>query len=301
MRILEVKNLVKKYGKINAVDNLNFFVEKGSIYGILGPNGSGKTTTLSIILGLVHANSGIFKWFDLPENKTINKKIGALIEQPNFFPNISAENNLRLVAQIREIENPDKKIEKALQTVGLWERRNSSFSTYSLGMKRRLAIAATILGDPEVLILDEPTNGLDPQGIAFVRELIVQQAHSGKTIILASHLLDEVEKVCSDVLILNKGKKIAKGKVADILKDKRKIIIASDNNEKLYELIVKAGITENIERTDKKMIVTLKDNFEKIDVSRIAAQNNILITNIEECRHTLEDEFLQLIKDDNLH
>jgi ABC-2 type transport system ATP-binding protein len=299
MRILQVKNLIKKYGKINAVDDLSFDVNKGEVFGILGPNGSGKTTTLAIVLGLVLQNSGTFKWFDYPENQTINKKIGTLIEQPNFFPNISAYNNMKLIAQIREITNPEKEIEHALEIVGLWQRRNYAFSTYSLGMKRRLAIAGTLLGNPPVLILDEPTNGLDPQGIAFVRNLILEQAKAGKTIILASHLLDEVEKICSNVLILNKGKKITEGKVADIMHENKKIAVASDNDEKLYELIVKNGLSEKIYHDDNKMIITLKPEIDKIEISRIAAQNNILITNIEECHSSLENEYLKLVDKDN--
>src|SRR5690606_22269070 len=162
-KVLEIQNLTKKFGKLTAVENLSFHVEKGNIYGLLGPNGSGKSTTLGVILNVTNPSSGTWKWFD--ENPSVEslKRIGAIIERPNFYPYLSAERNLEIVAKIKEVDR--SKIDEKLKLVGLLDRKKDKFSTFSLGMKQRLAIAGALLNDPEVLILDEPTNGLDPQGI----------------------------------------------------------------------------------------------------------------------------------------
>ncbi|MCB0806578.1 MAG: ATP-binding cassette domain-containing protein, partial [Bacteroidales bacterium] len=182
--IVSIQKLNKRYGKIQAVDNLNLDIEKGNIYGILGPNGSGKTTTLGILLGVINADSGSFRWFNRENSKHDRKKIGAILEQPIFYPYLTAEKNLEIIAGIKEVSTKD--IDRVLEAVELSDRRKSKFRTYSYGMKQRLAIAAALLGNPEVLIFDEPTNGLDPKGIAEIRELILQIAEGGITIILAS-------------------------------------------------------------------------------------------------------------------
>ena len=201
--ILEISHLYKNYGKIKAVQDLNLQVESGTVFGLLGPNGSGKTTTLGIVLDVVHKTKGEFRWFGMPPTNNSRKKIGAILEAPAFYPYLSAVENLKIVAQIKN--TPFDRIELVLEKVGLLDRRNDRFQTYSLGMKQRLAIGSALLSDPLVLLLDEPTNGLDPQGIADVRELILKISAEGKTIILASHLLDEVQKVCSHFAVLNKG------------------------------------------------------------------------------------------------
>lgn len=204
--ILTIQNLNKIYGrKVHAVKNLSFEIKKGNVYGILGPNGSGKSTTLGITLNVVNKTSGDYKWFDgSMETHEALKKVGAIIERPNFYPYMTAEENLKLVCKIKNI--PFIKVEEKLDLVGLLDRKDDKFSTYSLGMKQRLAIASALLNDPEILILDEPTNGLDPQGIRQIRDLIRIIASQGTTILLASHLLDEVEKVCSHVVVLRKEK-----------------------------------------------------------------------------------------------
>lgn len=213
--ILTIQNLTKKYGPLIAVNDLSFTIQKGNVYGILGPNGSGKSTTLGIVLNVVNRTSGNYQWFDgrISTHEAL-KKVGAIIERPNFYPYMSAEENLKLVCKIKEV--PFHKVYEKLELVGLIERRNSKFSTYSLGMKQRLAIASALLNDPEILILDEPTNGLDPQGIHQIRELIKKIAATGTTILLASHLLDEVEKVCSHVVVLRKGQKLYAGRVDEM-------------------------------------------------------------------------------------
>ncbi|MBT8177618.1 MAG: ATP-binding cassette domain-containing protein, partial [Eudoraea sp.] len=214
--ILTVNQLTKKFGYLTAVKDLSFSIQKGNVYGILGPNGSGKSTTLGIVLNVVNATSGSFSWFDgNTSTHDALKRVGAIIERPNFYPYMSAVQNLNLVCKIKEVSKD--KIREKLELVGLWERRDSKFRTYSLGMKQRLAIASALLNDPEILILDEPTNGLDPQGIHQIREIIKRIASQGTTILLASHLLDEVEKGCSHVVILRKGEKLYSGKVDGML------------------------------------------------------------------------------------
>ena len=213
--ILSIKNLDKKFGRVHAVNNLSFDIQKGNVYGILGPNGSGKSTTLGIILNVVNKTSGEFSWFDgnLSTHEAL-KKVGAIIERPNFYPYMTAIQNLSLICKIKDIATEN--IEEKLKIVNLFERRNSKFRTYSLGMKQRLAIASALLNNPEILILDEPTNGLDPQGIHEIREIIQKIAKNGTTILLASHLLDEVEKVCSHVVIIREGLKLYSGRVNEM-------------------------------------------------------------------------------------
>lgn len=190
---------------MHAVKNVSLEIQKGNVYGLLGPNGSGKSTTLGIILNVVNKTSGHYEWFGgRLETHQALKKVGAIIERPNFYPYMTAAENLQLVCKIKGTSYD--KVDEKLRLVGLYERRDSKFRTFSLGMKQRLAIASALLNDPEILILDEPTNGLDPQGIHQIRDIIKQIAANGTTILLASHLLDEVEKVCSHVLVLRKAK-----------------------------------------------------------------------------------------------
>ena len=203
----------KIYNKyVHAVKNVSLDIQKGNVYGILGPNGSGKSTTLGIVLNVVNKTSGDYSWFGgTMKTHEALKKVGAIIERPNFYPYMTARENLELVCKIKNINSA--KVHEKLELVGLLERENSKFSTFSLGMKQRLAIASALLNDPEILILDEPTNGLDPQGIHQIRDIIRMIASHGTTILLASHLLDEVEKVCSHVLVLRKGEILYSGTV----------------------------------------------------------------------------------------
>jgi len=218
-KVLEIVNLTKKYGKLTAVDNLSFSIEKGKIYGLLGPNGSGKSTTLGIILEVVNKTSGKVIWFENQISAREGlKKTGAIIERPNFYPYLSAWQNLELVCMIKEI--PTVNINEKLKLVNLFDRKDDLFKNFSLGMKQRLAIASSLLNEPDLLILDEPTNGLDPKGIREIREVIKLVASRGKTIILASHLLDEVEKVCDHVIVLEDGKKIYDGEVTELINHK---------------------------------------------------------------------------------
>ena len=230
--ILSIKNLNKRYGSLQALKNVSFDIHKGNVYGILGPNGSGKSTTLGIALNVVNKTSGEYSWFGgTMETHEALKKVGAIIERPNFYPYMTAKENLELVCKIKGINYA--KVNEKLELVGLVDRQNSKFSTFSLGMKQRLAIASALLNDPEILILDEPTNGLDPQGIHQIRDIIKQIASKGTTILLASHLLDEVEKVCSHVVVLNQGKMLYAGSVDQMNSSFGSIVVSAANMESL--------------------------------------------------------------------
>ena len=216
--VLSIDNIAKSYGLVKALKGVSFDVPEGSVFGILGPNGSGKTTLLGIVMDVLKSNSGDFRWFGQPGSPEQRRKIGSLLETPNFYTYLSAVDNLKITQAISG-RGSEAEINEVLKKVNLFERRRYKFSSYSLGMKQRLAIAASLLGDPKVLVLDEPTNGLDPVGIAEIRELILELRDKGHTIIMASHLLDEVEKVCSHVAILKTGTLITTGPVEEVLMD----------------------------------------------------------------------------------
>src|SRR6185437_5806121 len=235
MSILTVENLSKTYGNIQALKNVSFSVPEGTVFGILGPNGSGKTTTLGTITDILKPTSGGYKLFDEPASAASRRRIGTLLETPNFYHYLSGVKNLEIVAEIKQHGKED--IDRVLDTVDLTRRKDSKFSTYSLGMKQRLAIASCLLGSPSVLIFDEPTNGLDPVGIAEIRELMKRLYREGKTIIMASHLLDEVEKVCTDMAILKRGELITSGKVKEILSSEDIVELSAADNRRLFELL----------------------------------------------------------------
>jgi ABC-2 type transport system ATP-binding protein len=235
--ILTLNGISKSYGPIQALNNVSYSVPQGSVFGILGPNGSGKTTTLGIILDVLRASSGQFEWFGKPGgDANARKKIGSLLETPNFYHYLSAVDNLKITQEISG-RGTAADIEAVLKTVNLEQRKNSRFSTYSLGMKQRLAIGAALLGNPDVLLFDEPTNGLDPVGIAEIRDLIRQLAKQGKTIIMASHLLDEVEKVCTHVAIMKKGTLITAGSVNEVLAHEDTAEVSAENLAQLYTIL----------------------------------------------------------------
>jgi ABC-2 type transport system ATP-binding protein len=233
MAILEVINLHKTYGKVKALKGVSFSVPKGSVFGILGPNGSGKTTLLGIISDILMATQGSYTLFGEAPTANHRSQIGTFLETPNFYHYLSAVKNLEIAAAIKQRGAND--IERVLEIVNLTQRKNSKFSTYSLGMKQRLAIASCLLGNPDVLILDEPTNGLDPVGIAEIRELIKKLRSEGKTIIMASHMLDEVEKVCTHVAILKKGELVVTGDVNEILAHEDIVEIGAENLAQLKQ------------------------------------------------------------------
>src|SRR5450432_259798 len=242
--ILSLKNLSKSYGRIKALKEVSFEVPGGSVFGILGPNGSGKTTLLGIVSDVLIASGGTYTWFGNPPTENQRREIGTLLETPNFYHYLSAQHNLEITAAIKH--KPAGDIERVLKLVRLYERKDSKFQTYSLGMKQRLAIAACLLEDPSVLVFDEPTNGLDPSGIAEIRQLIIDLAAAGKTIVLASHLLAEVEKVCTHVAILQQGTLIKSGDVGSALRREIWLELGASEMEKLKELLVQLGGVKKI-------------------------------------------------------
>jgi ABC-type multidrug transport system ATPase subunit len=214
--ILSIQHISKSYGPVQALKDVSFDVPEGSVFGVLGPNGSGKTTLLATILNVLLADTGTYQWFGGMPQEQARRQIGALLETPNFYHYLSAFNNLEITAAIKGKGLDDR--DKVLKQVGLYERKDSKFQSFSLGMKQRLAIGAALLGSPKALVLDEPTNGLDPAGIAEIRELIRSLNRQGITIIIASHLLDEIEKVCTHVAILKRGTLLLEGKVDEVLR-----------------------------------------------------------------------------------
>lgn len=292
--VLQIRNLSKRYGRITALSDLSVEVGPGHVFGILGPNGSGKTTTLAIITGVIAQDSGTFSWFGREPASTLRKRIGSLIEVPNFYPYLELAKNLLLVARIKG--KPAEDIERVLKITGLWERRRSRYHTLSLGMKQRLALAAVLLGDPEVLVLDEPANGLDPEGIAEVREIIRQEAEKKKTIIMASHILDEVEKVCSHVAVLKKGSTIAQGRVHELLGAEEPVIAVCSMAGKLEEELIRSGISRSVERSGNELSIILSKDFNAGDVNVLAFEKGMVLTHLETRRKSLESQFLELVK-----
>lgn len=291
--ILTIQNLNKRYGRIQALKDVSFEIKKGHVYGILGPNGSGKSTTLGIVLNVVNKTSGKYSWFNgQMETHEALKKVGAIIERPNFYPYMTAEENLKLVCKIKGIKYT--KIEERLKLVGLNDRKTSKFSTYSLGMKQRLAIASALLNDPEILILDEPTNGLDPQGIHQIRDIIKQVAANGTTILLASHLLDEVEKICSHVLILRKGQILYSGLVDGMTANEGFFELQATNLEHLIEVLKTHPAVEKVKKEDDKVLVYLKSPLEATDLNRFLFEKNISVSHLVKRKNSLEEQFLEL-------
>ena len=296
--ILTIQNLSKRYGRIQALKNVSFSIQKGHVYGILGPNGSGKSTTLGIVLSVVNKTSGDYKWFDgNVQTHEALKKVGAIIERPNFYPYMTAEENLKLVCKIKNINY--SKIEEKLNLVGLSERKNSKFSTFSLGMKQRLAIASALLNDPEILILDEPTNGLDPQGIHQIRDIIKEIASQGTTILLASHLLDEVEKVCSHVVVLRKGEVLYSGSVDAMSANEGFFEVSSEDNLALKSALYNHQAVAEVKDEDGKILVYLKADLSAQELNQFLFSKNIILSHLVKRKNSLEAQFLELTKNTN--
>lgn len=295
--ILSIQNLSKNYGRIKAVDDLSFTVEKGTVYGILGPNGSGKTTTLSVITGVLHPASGSYRWFGNKPGKWERKRMGSLIEIPNFYPYLTLFQNLQIVARIKNVLEED--INRVLGITDLLRRKHSRFDTLSLGMKQRLSFASVLLGDPEVLVLDEPANGLDPEGIAEVRKIIMSERDKGKTIIIASHILDEVEKVCTHVGILKMGKLITSGRVDKLLVMDRVVTMSAPDNKKLKEILEKSGLVKSIKEDVDCITATILSETEPGEINKYVIEKGITLTRLEVNKPTLESQFLELVREQN--
>lgn len=292
--ILSLKNLDKKFGRVHAVNNLSFDIKKGNVYGILGPNGSGKSTTLGIILNVVNKTSGDFSWFDgnLSTHQAL-KKVGAIIERPNFYPYMTAIQNLSLICKIKDTSTEN--INEKLKIVNLFKRRNSKFKTYSLGMKQRLAIASALLNNPEILILDEPTNGLDPQGIHEIREIIQKIAKNGTTILLASHLLDEVEKVCSHVVVIREGVKLYSGRVDEMSISYGLFELnTKEPKNKLISTLNKNSNIGSIKEEGDLIIAHLTKEMEASEINTYLFDNGITVSHLVKRKPSLEQQFLDL-------
>jgi len=293
--ILNVDKISKSFGRIKAVNQLSFEVMKGQVFGILGPNGSGKTTTLSMLLDLIPPDNGQFSWFQQLPSKESRKRIGSVIESPNFFPYLDAVTNLKIVADIKD--KPYDDIDEVLQLAGLYERRFSKFKTFSFGMRQRLAVASALLGKPEVLILDEPTNGLDPQGIAQIREIIALVASRGTTILLASHLLDEVQKICSYVVVLRKGIMLFSGNVKEVLAVSDSVELSASDMPGLTAAIREFPGFISFNEAEGLIQVHFSMTVNTSEINAFLYQKGILLSHLAEKKRSLEQHFLELLQD----
>ena len=296
--ILTINNLTKRFGYLTAVKDLSFTINKGNVYGILGPNGSGKSTTLGIVLNVVNKTHGDFFWFDgnISTHEAL-KKVGAIIERPNFYPYMTAYQNLKLVCKIKEVDY--NRIDEKLELVGLLERKHSTFRTYSLGMKQRLAIASALLNDPEILILDEPTNGLDPQGIHQIRELIKKIAKNGTTILLASHLLDEVEKVCTHVVVLRKGEKLYSGRVDEMISSHGFFELKCENQEQLIQVLDSINSIGKTKVENGLITAFLNEPMEAATFNKMMFDKGFVLSHLVKRKESLEEQFLKLTDHSN--
>ncbi|HHG84725.1 MAG TPA: ABC transporter ATP-binding protein [Bacteroidetes bacterium] len=290
--VLSIQNLSKRYGRITAVNDLSLEIPKGSIFGILGPNGSGKTTTLGMVLDVLHPNSGTYSWFGLPPSTAARKRVGAILEGPLFYPYLTATNNLKVVADIKGADY--KRIDAVLEQVGLLERKDYPFKTFSLGMKQRLAIAAALLNKPDVLILDEPTNGLDPQGIVEIRQLVRDIAKDGVTILLASHLLDEVEKVCSHVAVLKRGKLLYSGPVGGLISGEGVVVLQASDLEQVRTLLEKYPGVTSISENEGQLLAQFGKTPDPADLNKYMFEQGVTLSHLDLRSSTLEEQFLEL-------
>jgi ABC-2 type transport system ATP-binding protein len=294
--VLTISSLTKDFGRLRAVNNLNLEVTSGQVFGMLGPNGSGKTTTLGMLMGVVNPTAGEFTWFGETPTHHLRKKIGAVLEHPIFYPYLTGQKNLELNAMVKQC--PVENIPGVLELVELADRKDDKYKTYSLGMKQRLAIASALLNEPTVLILDEPTNGLDPMGIAEIRELIRKIAANGKTIILASHLLDEVQKVCSHFAVLKKGNLVHCGPVADVGVGKETVEINADASNFNEALLAFPG-TEAVHRENGVFVVTLQASHRGKDLNQYLVGQGVVVNHLVTRKKSLEKMFLEILSESN--
>lgn len=291
--VLSINSISKSYGPVQALKDVSFAVPKGSVFGVLGPNGSGKTTLLGIILDVLRADSGAYQWMGGVPVHEARKKIGSLLETPNFYHYLSGWDNLQISAEIKGRGLEDR--QHVLETVGLWQRKDSKFQTFSLGMKQRLAIGSALLGDPDILVFDEPTNGLDPAGIAEIRDMIIQLNQQGKTIIMASHLLDEVEKVCTHVAILKKGDLLLHGKVDEVLVSADQIEVASYNLDELSKALESMNGIQNIKKVSNILLLNCESNITTSGINDYCISKGITLSHLCLKKKSLETKFMELV------
>ena len=295
MPILETLALTKRYGPQFAIQDIQFSVGRGQVCGILGPNGSGKTTTLGIVLGCLRATAGQYRWFGEAPTAALRTRVGALLEKPTFYPWLSAANNLQIAAKIRGIADK-KAVYHALDQVGLLSHTQAAYGSFSLGMKQRLGLASALLGDPEVLVLDEPTNGIDAEGIAHMRSLFLALAAAGKTLILSSHILDEIEKVCSHVVILKSGHILAQGSIEDVLQSEGSMEVAASNMVALQALLQSCDHLQKVERVGEFFrVVAVSEDFTVERLNQWLVDHQVFASHLVRRKQSLEQHFLSLI------
>lgn len=290
--MLTINNISKSYGPIQALKNVSFDVPQGCVFGILGPNGSGKTTLLGILLDVLKADGGTYQWFGNDDAVAARRQIGSLLETPNFYHYLSAVDNLKIAAAIKKRGTDD--IDRVLDIVNLSQRKHSKFQTYSLGMKQRLAIASALLGNPKVLVFDEPTNGLDPAGIAEIRELINRLNEQGITVVMASHLLDEVEKVCTHVAILKRGDLLLSGPVNDVLRSEDQIEVSAGDLVNLQAVLQHMPGIKDVKRNNGILTLSCSDTLQPAEINQYAATNGITLSHLLLKKKSLETKFMEL-------
>jgi len=295
--VVRAEGLSKRYGEHAAVSNVSFEVQRGDIFGFLGPNGSGKSTTIGMMLGLVQPSSGTIDLFGLgPERRAEGlARTGAIIESPAFYPYLSGRDNLKALAHLRPGVT-DARIDEVLATVGLRDAARKRYSNYSLGMKQRLGIGWTLLHDPELLVLDEPTNGLDPAGMQEVRHLILRLAEEGKTIFISSHLLNEIEQVCDQVAIIQHGKIIASGPVSELVGASTRLLIRTDAPERALHIVRGIGGVERAELQGDHLTVVAPE-LRPASINAALVEGGIAVDELRMTRNTLEAAFLELTTD----
>jgi ABC-2 type transport system ATP-binding protein len=291
--VIETELLTKKYGDVIAVDQLSLRVPRGGVFGFLGPNGSGKTTTMGMLLGLVHPTSGDARIFGDPARHAATlRRVGAMVESPTFYPYLSGRANLRYFQGISEHDTPGE-VDRLLDVVDLGKRANSKFGTYSMGMKQRLGIACALLGDPELVFLDEPTNGLDPAGVVEVRELIRQLGTGGRTVVLSSHLLAETELVCDNVAVLSKGRLIAQGTIEQLLRQHDALRLRTTDDAKARMTLKALPWIERIDDSEEGLLVTAPQD-RAWEITRALAEAGIYANELVPLHRSLEEFFMEI-------
>ena len=294
--VIQTDALTKRYGHILAVDQLTLEVPRGRIFGLLGPNGSGKTTTIGMLLGLVRPTSGSFSLLgSRMSHAEALHRVGAIVEQPYFYPYLSGRRNLAYFQGVSGRGSP-KELDDLLEQVGLADRAGDRFQTYSLGMKQRLGLAYTLLGNPELLILDEPTNGMDPAGMAEVRDLIRSLGSADRTVLLSSHLLNEVEQICDSVAILSKGKVIAQGAVGDLLHQQEQIRLRTSNDAEAVEILSALEWVDNVRIEGEALIVTAPHDRTS-ELTAALGKSGVYVAEITPLQQSLEQYFLEVTGD----
>ena len=296
--VIETHGLTKRFGPITAVDGLSLRVPRGQVFGLLGPNGSGKTTTMGMVLGLVRPTAGSVRLFGIESagsSETL-RRVGAIVESPTLYPHLTGRANLRYFQGIGRRGRQDD-IDRLLGVVGLTERADSAFRTYSLGMKQRLGLAYALLGDPELLILDEPTNGMDPAGMAEVRELIRKLGNNGYTVLLSSHLLREVEDVCDSVGILSRGRLIAQGRMEELLAGRSAVRIRATDDARAAEIITSLSWISELRREDGALVVTAPPQ-RSAEIAAALSDQGVHLREMSQIQESLEEYFLQVTGED---